>query len=127
MTTLSEFLDKIDKDRNFLKSQLQDFLSDIEKFCESNKTLIKSGDFPSISQLEQLRYFNDINGLIMFITDQVSKRTHESWSVRVHCNKDSTPFYRYLLEQILRYNDNIFEVQWFINYFIDSIKLIKNE
>lgn len=122
MTDLKHFMKKIEEERSSTP-----LLEEIEKFCQKNKWVIyNEGRLPSISQLEHLMHLNTAEDIAQHIVYQSKKGTHKLWLTEVDCQGKEKPFYRYLLDQIIRYSHNSQE-KYFIRYFIDFIKLTKNE
>jgi hypothetical protein len=124
MASLKEFLNEIEKEAAF-QAQLPNIIGEVEDFIKMNEHLIRTDKLPSIAQLEKLRYYRDISGLIKYIIEQTEKKTHTPWSEKVRAKTESKPFWRYLLDEIRKYSNDISKVSFFVNTFIDEIKIKK--
>lgn len=121
MTYLENFMKKIEEEHS--SSPL---LKEIEAFCKKNKWDIRKGKLPSISQLEHLKHIDSVAKIAHHIVDQSEKGTHKLWLTEVDYDGREKPFYRYLLDQIIKYS-RVSQEKYFIRYFIDYVKLTKNE
>lgn len=120
MTDFDDFIKKVEEEHS--SSPL---LEEIEVFCKKNRWDIRNGKLPSISQLERLKHFNVVEDIFQYIVYQSTKGTHKLWLTAVDYEGEK-PFYRYLLDQIIKYS-RASQEKYFIRYFIDYVKLTKNE
>ncbi len=123
MSDLDHFIKKIEDEHS-----LSALLEEIREFCEKNQWEIRDGKLPSISQLEHLNHLNTVAAIAQHIVGQSEKGTHTSWLTEVDYKdkEKGACFYQYLLDQIIRYAQDSREKD-FIRYFIDYVKLTKNE